>query len=463
MTVEVAIASLSDVAWTSTAVGSTSAASSAVVPPFTLALGRLTAMEMRPPVPMSDWAVALLFEVAVTSTRPVDVHVPVPEVAFVLPSISAPAPPPAPANEPMPTTKVSAVAVFAPCARTVIDEEPVTLPPRFATRLPLTVACVSMIEREPIRPSEPAVACASAVACSGPTSSASTRTAPELPSVAPEPTFALDVAGHRRLGECAGQADDTDADHCDRRARVVGRVRTNRDRGRAGEGAVDLGRRVAAHLGDRDEDVDGDAAGGASGGRRLAFVRRGGGDEDGAGRRDVPRRGDRGERRAALGHVRDRDAGGQDPRADVDGVRLRGVAARRADGDAAGSDGAVCAGARARRAGERRERDRPGEAGADAALDRDRLRRRVDRVVHRDGQARDRAGVAEQDVADRRARVAADVADGDGRADRAGADADADRLDVDRPDRGRRHEDAAAGLVDRRAVVDVRVLACRCR
>ena len=66
--------------------------------------------------------------------------------------------------------------------------------------------------------------------------------------------------------------------------------------------------------------------------------------------------------------------------------------------------------------------------------------------------------VAEQDVADRRARVAADVADGDGRADRACADADADRVDLDRPDRRRRHEDAAAGLMDRRAVVDVRVL-----
>ena len=140
---------------------------------------------------MSDEAVALLFEVAVMRTRPVDVQPADPLVAFVLPSISAPAPPPAPANAPIPSTEVEPVAVLEPCARTVIDEEPVTLPPRFATMSPLTVACVSMIESEPIPPNEPAVAVASAVACSGPISSASTTTAPELPSVEVELTFAL--------------------------------------------------------------------------------------------------------------------------------------------------------------------------------------------------------------------------------------------------------------------------------
>ena len=134
------------------------------MPPFTVALGRLTPIATSPPVPRSAVAVASLFEVAVTRTTPVELHDPVPLVAFVFPSISAPAPPPVPANAPIPTTNVSAVAVFAPCARTVIDVDPVTLPPRFATRFPLTVACVSMIESAPIPPSVPAVACASAVA-----------------------------------------------------------------------------------------------------------------------------------------------------------------------------------------------------------------------------------------------------------------------------------------------------------
>ena len=172
----------------------------------------------------------------------------------------------------------------------MIDEEPVTLPPRFATRLPLTVACVSMIESEPIPPSEPAVACASAVACCGPMSSASTRTAPVLPSVAPELDVRAHVAGHVAWAKAPVRpTTQTPITSTVAFAWFDAWAWTVIDDELVKEPSTSA---IVSPLtsGDRDEDVDRDAAGRAARRGCLGLVRRGRRDEDGAGRGDVPRR-----------------------------------------------------------------------------------------------------------------------------------------------------------------------------
>ena len=268
----------------------------------------------------------------------------------------------------------------------------------------------------------------------------------------------LDVAGDGRVRERAAQSDDGDADHLDGRVGVVRRVRADGDRGRAGEGAVDLRVRVAGHLCDRQENVDRDAAGCAAGSRGLRLVRCRRGDEHRPGGRDVARGQDIGFGRAAVFGMRNRQTGGEDAGVDVDRVRLDGVRAVGRDRDAAAADRAVGPGGRARDPGEGRECNRAADAGADSRLDGDRERRCADRVGRRDGQPGHRAAVAEENVADGGGCVAAHAADRHRRAGREGAGRAAERVDLDRPVGGRRHEDAAAGLVDRRAVVDVRVL-----
>src|SRR5262249_60195333 len=104
------------------------------------------------------------------------------------------------------------------------------------------------------------------------------------------------------------------------------------------------------------------------------------------------------------------------------------------------------AGRRARDAAEVDEGERGADADANAALHRDDVDVGRDVVGRGDRDAADGAAAADGDVADRGVGVALHADDADGSADRAGAEADTDRVGLDVAGGRLRDRQPAAGL-----------------